>query len=169
MDNNCHLNRFTLPQMMRGVDMRIATNGYTAQGVLPDDDNLGWTYTIGLAKSYGLPELVIVHDDNHLAADVLSDVVADLLEGNDIDDIPRSEFVPVDVHLHHLEGDLMNVWRTHYQEEPSTVRVVQLLFGPSYICDCCDHNQPDLSQSGATTARRKPNRAQRRARRRRAS
>lgn len=102
-------------------------------------------------------------------ADVLSDVVADLLEGNDIDNIPRSEFIPVDVHHRHLEGDLMNVWREHYEEEPSTVRVVQLLFGPSYICNCCEHSQPDLSQSGATTARGKPNRAQRRARGRKAS
>lgn len=169
MDNTCHLNRFTIPQMMTGVEMRILTNGHTFQGVLPGDHSFGWTYTIGLAKSYGLPELVIVHDDNHFAIELLCDVIADLRAGNDIDDIPRSELVPVDVHRRHLDGDLMNVWRTHYGEEPSTVRVVQLLLGPSHMCECCDLEHPDLSQPNATTARHKPNRAQRRARRRRAS
>ena len=162
--------RFPTPndQMMADIEMRIITNGYTIQGVIPDHDCVGWTYTIGLSKSFDLPELVITNLDNHTAASMLTWAVEELRDGAQLDDLDPAQFTPVPVHPTHLRGDLMNMWREHYREEPSSVDVVQLQLGAEFGCPCCVATQVDLTDPGATLDRTEPmNRAQRRARRKR--
>ncbi len=74
--------------------------------------------------------------------------------------------VAVPVHGVHLDGDLMNIWRSYYDDEPSTVDVIQLQIGPELACPCCLDTQVDLSDPAATLSlTRRLNRAQRRARR----
>jgi hypothetical protein len=162
--------RFPTPydQLMAGMEMRIITNGYTIQGVLPDDDCVGWTYTIGLAESFDLPELVITNIDNRIAASMLTWAVEQLQDGADLDDLDPTQFTAVPVHHAHLNGEVMNMWREHYGEEPSSVDVMQLQLGQEFGCPCCITTQVDLSDPTATLDRsRRLNRAQRRALRKR--
>ena len=155
-------------QLMAGVEMRIITNGYTMQGVLPDPDCVGWTYTIGLSKSFDLPELVITNIDNSIAASMLTWVVEQLQDGACLDDLDPAQFTAVPVHPTHLSGELMHMWREHYGEEPSTVEVIQLQLGAEFGCPCCVSTQVDLTDPTATLdGARRLNRAQRRAQRKR--
>ncbi len=156
-----------LDQLLSDMEMRIITNGYTVQGVMPDPNNIAWTYTIGLSKSFDLPELVITNLDNHEAVTVLSWVIDELQDGKGLDDFSDDKFTVVPVHTSHLDGSLLNMWRTYYGEEPNTVDVVQLQLGPHLACPCCASTQLDLSDPKASTGvGHRLNRAQRRAIRR---
>lgn len=160
--------RFPTPfdQLMADMEMRIITNGYTIQGVLPDHESVGWTYTIGLSKSFDLPELVITNIDNHDAVALLSWTIEQLRNGEDLDDLDPNQFTAVPVHPSHLRGELMNMWREYYDEEPSSVDVVQLQLGSELACPCCLPTQVDLTDPTATfDIPRRTNRSQRRAQR----
>ena len=153
---------------MSDMEMRIIANGYTVQGVMPDPNNVGWTYTIGLAESFDLPELVITNLDNRDAVVLLSWAIEQLRNGESLDDFDPDQFTAVPVHRAHLEADLFNMWRQYYDKEPSTVEVVQLQLGEELACPCCADSQVDLSDPNASLGvTRRMNRAQRRARRKR--
>ncbi len=154
-----------LDRILSDMEMRIIANGYTVQGVLSDPNNVAWTYTIGLSKSFDLPELVITNLDNHDAVVLLTWVIEELRDGASLDDF--DDFQAVRVHADHLDGDLLNMWREYYGEEPSTVDVVQLQLGAELACPCCASTQVDLSDPKASTGTGgRLNRAQRRARKR---
>ncbi len=156
-----------LDQILSDMEMRIIANGYTIQGVLPDPNNVAWTYTIGLSKSFDLPELVVTNLDNHDAVVLLTWVIEELRDGASLDDFDHNYFRPVPVHNDHLDGELLNMWREYYGEEPTTVDVVQLHLGPELACPCCESTQVDLSDPKASTGSgNRLNRAQRRARKR---
>lgn len=153
-------------QTMADVEMQIITNGYSIQGVFPDQDWVGWTYTIGLSKSFDLPELVITNLYNHDAMPLLDWTIEQLRNGESLDDLDPKQFTAVPVHSAHLQGGLMHLWREHYDEEPGTVDVVQLQLGDEFACPCCIDTQVDLTDPNATLDLTKTlNRAQRRARR----
>ena len=157
-----------LDQLMSDMEMRIITNGYTVQGVMADPHNVGWTYTIGLAESFDLPELVITNLDSQDAVVLLSWVIEQLRNGEPLDAFEPEQFTAVPVHPAHLDANLFNMWRAYYDKEPSTVKVVQLQLGPELACPCCADSQVDLSDPSASLGvSRRMNRAQRRARRKR--
>lgn len=155
-----------LDQILSDMEMRIVTNGYTIQGVLADPQSVAWTYTIGLAKGLDLPELVITNVDNHDAAGLLTVIIEQLRDGARLEDFDPNQLSAVPVHSDHLDGDLLNMWRQYYDEEPSSVEVVQLQLGPDFGCPCCLDTQVNLADPAATFGvTRRLNRAQRRARR----
>ena len=157
-----------LDQLKSDMEMRILANGYTVQGVMADKHNIAWTYTIGLAKSFGLPELVITNLDNHDAVVLLTWVIEELRRGGSLEDLDPTQFRAVPVHSAHLEADLLNMWREYYDEEPGTVDVVQIQLGGELACPCCASTQADLSDGTASlSVSSRMNRAQRRAQRKR--
>ena len=158
--------RFPTPldQLKADMEMRIITNGYTIQGVLPDRDSVAWTYTIGLSKSFDLPELVITNLDNHDAVVLLTWTIEQLRNGESLDDLDPAQITAAPVATAHLRGELMNMWREYYNEEPSSVDVMQLQLGDELACPCCLDTQVDLADPNATLQLpRRTNRAQRRA------
>lgn len=167
----CHRStqmRFPTPldQLMADMEMRIITNGYTIQGVLADQSSVAWTYTIGLSKSFDLPELVITNLDNHDAVALLTWTIEQLRNGESLDDLDPLQLAAVPVHRSHLRGELMNMWREYYDEDPSSVDVIQLQLGDELTCPCCLDTQVDLADPNATFGLTQPtNRAQRRAQR----
>ena len=158
-----HPNHQNLSEHIAGM---IARDGYAMQGVLSDPTSVGWTYTIGLVESFGLPELVITNIDCTTAAGFIRDVVADVRSGGTLDELPPEFFVPVPVAREHLEGELLNMWRLHYGKEPTGVEVMQLMVGSKFSCPACLATQVNLSDPGASLAPRRPNRATRRAQQR---
>lgn len=162
--------RFPTPhdQLIADLKMRIITDGYGIYSDVPDPARITTTYTVGMSRSFGLPELVITNIDFFDAAILISWVVEQLQAGESLDDLDPAQFTAVPVHKVHLNGDLMEQWREHYDEEPSTVEVMQLKLGPELACSCCAPTQVDLSDSAATLkVSRRLNRSQRRARRQR--
>lgn len=152
-----------LDRLQSDMQMRILANGYTIQAVAPDPHNVAWTYTIGLAESFDLPELVITNLDCHDAVILLTWVIEQLREGTSLDELDPEQFTAVPVHRNHLDGDLLNMWRYYYDKEPSTVDVVQLRLGDELACPCCATDQVDLSDPQASLGvTRRMNRAQRR-------
>ena len=132
-------------ELVVDTQMRIADNGYTFQGVPADSNTIAWTYTIGLSQNLGLPELVITNLENSDAVRLISWVVDQLREGKTLADFDSDLLVAVPVHRSHLAGDLMNVWRAYYDEEPCTAEVVQLRLGEALGCSCCWDSQVDLA------------------------
>ena len=152
-----------LDRLLSDMRMRILTNGYTVQGVLPDPHNAGWTYTIGLAESFDLPELVITNLDSHDAVALISWVIEQLRDGTSLDELDPKQFTAVPVHKAHLDGHLLNMWRHYYEREPGTVEVVQLQLGEELACPCCVNDRVDLSDPNASLGiTRRMHRAQRR-------
>lgn len=159
--------RFPTPhdQFMADMEMRIITDGFTIHTDLPDPTRVNTAYTIGLSKSFGLPELVITNLDFIDSVMLILWVTDQLQQGESLDDLDPAQFSAVPVHIEHLNGDLMNEWRNYYEEEPSTVDVVQLQLGPELACPCCTPSQVDLTNPSASLkVSRRANRAQRRAR-----
>jgi len=44
-----------LDRLQSDMELRILTNGYTMQGVMPSPHKVGWTYTIGLTDYWDWP------------------------------------------------------------------------------------------------------------------
>lgn len=157
-------------QLIAQVDMRVITDGFAIHADLPDPDKVNVTYTIGLAKSFGFPELVITDIEFIDALALLCWLIEELQAGASLDDLDPKQFTAVPVHKAHLDGELMSVWREHYSEEPSTVDVVQLQLGDELACPCCSAERLDLTDPSASLERQRPltwkqRRAQRRTRR----
>lgn len=147
------------------MELLIITDGYSVQSAIGGPAGTSWTYTVGLSKSFGLPELVITNLDPDDAFMLVSWVIEQLRAGGDIADFDAAQFRPVPVHKTHLDGELMKLWREYYDEDPSTVDVVQLQLGPELACPCCIDTQVDLTNPKASILpSRRLNRAQRRAR-----
>lgn len=162
--------RFPTPhdQLIADMEMRIITDGFAIHSDLPDPDRVTTTYTVGLSKGFGLPELVITNIDFIDAVVLMSWVIEQLQQGESLDDLDPAQFTAVPVHDALLDGDLMSEWRNYYDEEPSTVDVVQLQLGPELACPCCAPSQVDLTDPMASlNFSRRLNRAQRRARKQR--
>ena len=162
--------RFPTPhdQFIADMEMQIITNGFSFYSDVPDPSRIHTTYTIGLSKSFGLPEQVMTNVDFIDAVVVMSWVVEQLQQGESLDDLDASQFTAVPVHEVHLNGELMEQWRKHYDEEPSSVGVMQLQLGPELACPCCAPSQVDLTNPTASLeVARRLNRAQRRARKQR--
>lgn len=152
-------------QLVADMEMCIITNGFAIHSDLPDPARVNTTYSVGLSKGFGLPELVITNLDFIDAAVLMSWVIEQLQAGESLDDLDPAQFTAVPVHETHLTGDLMNEWRNYYDDDPSSVEVVQLQLGPELACPCCAPSQVDLGDPAASLKlSRRMNRAQRRAR-----
>ncbi len=165
---------YTEEDVHRAIELTIATYGWSVQGVVvePPDTGPEWAYSIGLAESYGLPELVVTG----LAFDVghrLINAAADLMiEGCTLDEAAASLGMRAGVvHQRRIEsGEWVGMWSNYYGPLPEPGTFVQLFAAPEMFCACHRHLVPDLTDPGpverpGTRAARR--RAEREARRRR--
>lgn len=127
---------------LRGeIDEKVEKHGWFAMSVFPTqesgDPGLYWTYTIGLSKTHGHPELIIFGLPYKTAHSLLSSAITEIEKGAHIDDgdlVPRvirdydvkAVAVP-DEKLRDYVG-----WSLSYDErnevEPCEPRVLQLVW-----------------------------------------
>lgn len=159
------------------ADLRafIRRTGWGVQGVEPDPGSPGWAYTIGLLTSYDHPELLIVDHDIGRGAQILNSLAWNIRDGSIIEpgdaiDLGGCRAEVIDIDPHHLHNGTMAVWpRIHppmpggESPELEAYQVVALdpLPDGKRLPDVrLDVRHPVLGGNG-------PNRAQRRAARRR--
>ena len=158
--------RYSIEEIERATDLTIITNGYLLLRVT--DVYNPWSYTVGLRESYDHPEFVCVDIDTDCQQrliKLLADQVAtcgpihdDMLRAADI------ELLVVDEA--HLRDDLVVVWEKRYGRSAQTGDFLQIRLGPSWYCEHHANAARRLDDPAAGPPAR-PNRAQRRAARRR--
>lgn len=101
---------------------KIAQNGWTAQGILANENQPGWTYTIGLDQSRSHPDLLIVGLDQKVAYYVL-DVLAQRVmagerfePGQSLSGLLAGDYELVVIEVDDVtEGDIFNMATFFYE------------------------------------------------------
>jgi len=132
----------------RVIELNIITHGWHLLGVTPsgdEPDGPTWTYTIGMAESHALPELVVTDLHYEKAARFLNWVGAQLVGGRSITDLAEHGIGWAPVHDIHLGGELFCGWFDYYRTGPEDPTFVQLF--PRFEIDCpsCPDFMADLS------------------------
>jgi hypothetical protein len=125
----------TEEEAFSGEFVRIAVHGFT---MLHVEANPPWTYTIGLLQSYDHPELVMTGQPPDMTAELLTDVVEHIRQGERYDgssaplalcDCTSVAFGPV--HAEQWTHGRFNQWLNYYDrlgEEPPVPDAVQVLW-----------------------------------------
>ena len=150
-------------QVERMYDLMIDVHGFAMTQVQEHGEH-GWTYTMGLRDRFDHPDLLIVQLVPKVQAELgsmLGQMVVDegkldfqALAENDI------ELVPVDPR--HFRDGLVADWVNRYGRFPEEGEFLQVMVGPSLLCECCQHRVQRLDDPAPLRLQRK-NRQQRRA------
>jgi hypothetical protein len=151
----------TQEDLLAEADERIDEFGFTVMGVEPDPDHPPWLYTVGLVE-HGHPEVAVLDVPLDLAFSLLQEIGLRVVDGEVF--TPGEGVVANGLHFHVADvderlwnGDMFNQWKAYYaycgaaDVEASAVELV--------LCG----NRHGTS----VEAPFKPNRAARRAQRRR--
>jgi Domain of unknown function (DUF4262) len=155
---------------------KIVWFGWTMIGVDDSPAGQSWTYTIGLAD-HDHPELVVAGVSIDRAMVVLTDLATRVIEGERLDadpvtDLDDQRAVLRDVHPTHVDRGLVGAWHSYYAwlgSPAPPLRLRQVVLPDSEFCRCHAGSQPRLDLATVTFGSAGPNRAERRARRRRHS
>ena len=147
--NECECcNGATHEETLTHIHQNIRDHDFHVVGVLGPKP---WCYTVGLS-SRGLPELVVTDIHPGQAHQLVNSVGYALIEGcllHDVADL--ADVQPGPIHVNHLRGDLVNMWREYYGyflngAFPKPVEFIQLKLGPSHFGFDGGKYQTDLSK-----------------------
>ena len=118
----------------RHTDLLIRVHGFMIQQV---EDDPPWTYTVGVSESWNRPELLIVDIDGATQARLVKAVADDYVR---LGDIQPSTLEKLDVELIevdevHFRDGLVAQWEHRYSMSASTGDFLQIVPGPSWLCD----------------------------------
>lgn len=115
----------------------IVGTGWTAISTSSKEDNITYTYTIGLYETYGIPELVVVGLSQDTACSILVEMVERIEEGERLETMKRyksrveeyedDEFVLIDV-FDSKKEELMLIMEAYYGTNFNEVKVLQVLW-----------------------------------------
>ena len=157
----------TLDDCLIDLDLVIARHGWAVQGV--EGNPTPRTYTIGLAGTFGHPELIVVGLAPERAHPLIEEAAERVRAGERLWGGERLELGAitvdvVDVHPDHFDKhSTFNMWWNYYRSlgsptaEPSAL---QLRLPDNMFCSC--HRQPWLDRKGSSVGH-VMNRAARRA------
>jgi hypothetical protein len=165
----------TREQLVEEARLRIAVHGYTLQGVVGDDIQ-PWVYTIGLLDGFDHPELVMAGPSTRKCADILTAFANEVRDGEryEVNDRLTAGAVSVTFGaVHHVQYELDTFAFWHECRNAGVIRAAQPSALQVKLSDnwfCSDHRgtQPVLSdpESRVGLPLRRPNRAERRRRKR---
>jgi len=127
---------YSLEEFRRHVDLTIRVNGYLIQQVADDLDDDEWTYTVGVADSWGHPDLLIVDGPLEVQSQLVAELVTDVRDHGQIspellDDLDLS-LVPV--HESHFASGIVGIWEDHHSRAATNGDFLQIRFGPVWLC-----------------------------------
>jgi Domain of unknown function (DUF4262) len=162
---------YSRDEVLQAFDLHIRVHGWTLVQVQGDGET--WCYTIGLTESFDHPELVLIDvelDRQPALVQRLVDVIQ--REGT----LPYEHLLSlglgvVDVHADHLTSDLFGMWAARYDRYPEPGEMIQVVLAADGCCPFHSTATRRLDEPGsrppAPTPFPGPNRATRRAKRRR--
>lgn len=123
----------------RWLDLTIRVHGFAMQQVEGDEKVDPWTYTIGLAESFGRPDLILLDGEPARQGRLLKAIVEDSRARGTFDEaaLAAEDIELVPVHPTHTAGNLVATWANRYQRTPRQGEFLQVVLGKSYFCECC--------------------------------
>ncbi len=152
--------------VMQAFDLKVKIYGWAVVQV--SDDDLAFSYTIGLVENFGHPELIVLDVDRDIQHGLLNEIAKGIADnGRSALDQPSTQGVRcVEVHKNHLHGDYFGMWANRYGALPRPGQVLQVLLPESAYCECHAHSVRRLDRPESTPPVQPTlNRAQRRSRR----
>ena len=150
-------------QVGRMHDLMIDVHGFMMTQVRGHGQD-AWTYTMGLREGLNHPDLLVVHLQPDVQAELASKLGTMVVDDGRIDPevlaVSDIELVPVDPR--HFRDGLVAEWVNRYRRFPEEGDFLQVVLGPSMLCECCQHRMPRLDEPAPLQLHRK-NRQQRRA------
>lgn len=127
---------YSWEEIERHTDLVIRVHGFMVVHVEAPSP---WTYTVGAFESWDQPELLVVDIEAPIQKALVHAVAEDYVDFGEIRadtlDLLDVELVTVD-ESHFAEG-LVAGWESRYSMSASTSDFVQLLPGPSWVCEGC--------------------------------
>lgn len=125
------MNSEQLDRFMTQVHEHYEQTGWHVQGVLGDENHLGFVYTVGLWKRYGHPEIIVFGLNPHVAHQILNHLGNRIAAGerftNGTDDNVFERYQAAFKMVHDpYEGDYFNVAIAFYEHE--NFKAVQLFW-----------------------------------------
>ncbi len=150
-------------QVERMYDLMIDVHGFAMTQVREHGQN-GWTYTMGLRDRFGHPDLLIVHLVPSVQAELASKLGQMVVSDGTLDHevLVASDIELVPVLPDHFRDGLVAEWVNRYRRFPEEGDFLQVMMGPSQLCECCQHRMQRLDDPAPLQLHRK-NRQQRRA------
>jgi len=147
-------------QIKRGIDLAIRTYGWSMSQI---EDDLPWSYTIGLGESFGHPELVVLDLKLSAAAELLWAIVSMVEEDGCLDpgELKRLGVSVVPVHPRHLGSELFAQYSWYYDRAPEEGSFLQIIPPDHWFCEC-HRNSVRRLDTAVLPARPSLNRAERR-------
>jgi hypothetical protein len=153
----------------------IDTYGWAIQGVEATPASDPWAYTVGLVERYGQPEFVVTSVGFDLACRLLNELSDRVRDGQRFlpGDAATVGDIPVGfaaVHPGQLTAGLFAVWSDYYRalgHAGPQLTATQVLLPDSLFCGKHAHRMHRLDQPEPALGIARPNRAERRAHRRR--
>jgi hypothetical protein len=126
------------------IHHHVRVHGWALQGVIDEPpDQPGWTYSIGLALSFGHPELVVVGGGMEVGGSVINDLGERIRRGRRFrvgDEVafPPGPVTFAPVHPIHLERGLMASWQRYTELDRRPVPPLDALqvVLPELECSC---------------------------------
>ena len=150
---------------MQALDLQIKIHGWVVVQV--GDDDLAFSYTIGLVENFGHPELIVLDVARRHQQGLINELAEGIAaNGRPALDRPSTRGVCcVEVHNNHLHGDHFGMWAARYGALPQPGQVLQVLLPDIAYCECHADAVRRLDRPDSTPpAQPHLNRAQRRRR-----
>ena len=150
-------------QVGRMHDLMIDVHGFAITQVR-EHGQYGWTYTMGLREGLDHPDLLVVQLKPDVQAELASKLGQMVVDDGRLDPevlaVSDIELVPVDPR--HFRDGLVAEWVNRYHKFPEEGDFLQVMMGPSMLCECCQHRMQRLDDPAPLRLHHK-NRQQRRA------
>jgi len=124
---------YSLEEFRRHVDLTIRVNGYLIQQVADDPEE--WTYTVGVAESWGHPDLLIVDGPLEVQSRLVAELISDVRDHGEIrpELLDNLDLHLVPVHESHFASGIVGIWEDRQSRPATTGDFLQIQLGPVWL------------------------------------
>ena len=132
-------------QVGRMHDLMIDVHGFAITQVRKDGQH-GGTYTMGLREGLDHPDLLVVQLLPDVQAELASTLGQMVVNDGGIDQevLAESDIELVPVNPRHFRDGLVAEWVNRYHKFPEEGDFLQIMMGPSRMCECCRYRMQRL-------------------------
>lgn len=115
----------------------IAESGWSVISTSSEEENITYSYTVGIYETYGLPEFVVVGLSQDVACSIIVEMVERIENGETLETMKRyksthkeyedDEFILIDIHEDRKKA-LMLIMDAYYGFSFDDVKVMQILW-----------------------------------------